>query len=89
VAACGWWQVAAGPKTRAFVLVVLAALSGGYVAANVMGLLLIGSAPFDGGGVAPLSWLGLVLGGLLYVGSLIGVLGAIRERGRALGDEAA
>jgi hypothetical protein len=89
LAACGWWQVASGPKTRAFVIVLLAALAGGYVAANTMGLLLTGNAPFDVGAVPALSWLGLVVGALLYVASLWGGLSAIRERGRALGDEAA
>ena len=87
LAACGWWQTAAGPKTRVFVIVVLAALAGGYVAADTIGLLLIGNAPFGGGAVPALSWVGLVAGGLLYIGSLVGGFSALRDRGRALGDE--
>lgn len=55
LAAAGWWQVVAGPKTRIFVIVVLAALAGGYVAADTLGLLAAANAP-GGGAARGLSW---------------------------------
>ena len=86
LAAAAGWQRAAGPKTRVFVLVVLAALSGGYVIAGVLGLLLTGSAP-EGFGFTVL-WvghlIGVVVGSTLYLLTLVEGLGALRDRDRAL-----
>ena len=87
LAAAAAWQRAAGPKTRVFVLVVLAALSGGYVMAGVLGLLLAGDAPGEGARFVVL-WVahlvGVVVGSALYLVTLLEGLSALRERDRAL-----
>lgn len=88
VAAAGWWQLVAGSETRVFVLVLLAALSGGYVASNVIGLLVAGHGVDPLGASASLtvvrvlSWAGLALGGVLYLATLWAAVPALRERGR-------
>lgn len=87
VAAAGWWQLVAGPETRVFVLVQLAALSGGYAASNVIGLLILGQAGSPDGGFAlavrVLSAAGLLTGVALYLTSLSAVVPALRDRSRA------
>ena len=80
------WQRAAGPKSRVFVLVLVAALSGGYVLANAMALVISGSdeAVPGLGLVQVASWAGAVAGGLLYILTLVEGLSALRERDGAL-----
>jgi hypothetical protein len=86
LAAAGWWQFVAGPETRVFVLVVLAALSGGYVASNVIGLLVVGQTGYPAGQHEPiiavrvLSAVGLLASVALYAASLAAVVPALRER---------
>ena len=87
MAAGGVWQRAAGPKSRVFVLVLLAALAGGYVLANVIAIIATGESVGSVAGlrvVQVASWIGAVVGGLLYVFTLIEGLSALRERDRAL-----
>ena len=93
LAAVGWWQLVAGDETRVFVIVLLAALSGGYVAANVVGVLVVPNIGYALGEFLPLafvrvlSWVGIVVGGTLYVGSLVAGILALRARGAAMADE--
>jgi hypothetical protein len=90
LAASGLWQHAAGPKSRVFVLVLLAVLSGGAVGANTLGVLLAGSAPELITGLAAVRvahWAGLVVAGALYLLTLGQGLGALRDRDRALDSE--
>jgi hypothetical protein len=85
----GIWQRAAGPKSRVFVLVLLAALSGGYVSANTIGLVATSSAPdfITGVGLVQVaSWIGVAVGGVLYILTLVEGLSALRARDRALND---
>ena len=86
MAAGAVWQGAAGPKSRVFVLVLVAALSGGYVMANAMALVISGSEQaLPGLGLVQVaSWTGAVVGGLLYILTLVEGLSALRERDRAL-----
>jgi hypothetical protein len=90
VAAAGWWQLVAGPETRVFVLVLLAALSGGYVASNVIGLLVVGEAGHQTaqvGGIVAVRILlaaGLLTSVALYVASLAAVIPALRDRAGAV-----
>ena len=92
LAAVGWWQLVAGAETRVFVLVLLAAVSGGYVAANVVGVLVVPNIAYALGEFSPLavvralSWVGVVVGGALYLGSLAAGIPALRARGAAMGD---
>ncbi|MGH2545864.1 MAG: hypothetical protein ACRDHJ_03190 [Actinomycetota bacterium] len=83
----GVWQRAAGAKTRVFVLVLVAGLAAGYVLASVLALL-VTSATFVPGlsRVRLASWAGVVVGGLLYLLTLVEGLTALRERDRALGE---
>jgi hypothetical protein len=93
LAAAGWWQRVAGAETRVFVIVLLAALSGGYVAASVVGVLVAPNIGYALGGFPPLavvrvlSWVGLIVGGTLYLGTLAAGIPALRARGRALAGE--
>jgi hypothetical protein len=87
LAALGWWQSAAGPKTRVFVIVVLAGLAGAYIAAGTVGLLLAQNSPYDLGLVIGLSWAGVVAGGVLYLLCLVAGFSAIGARDRALNDQ--
>jgi hypothetical protein len=90
LAAGGLWQGAAGPKTRVFVLVRVAALSGAYVAANTIGLLLTASSASSVAGLATVRWahwVGVVLGGSLYLLSLAEGLVALRVRDGALSGD--
>jgi hypothetical protein len=87
LAAGAIWQREAGPKSRVFVLVLMAALSGGYVFANAIGLVAATSAPEFTNGLGPVrvaSWTGAVAGGLLYILTLVEGLSALRARDRAL-----
>jgi len=71
----------------------LMALSGGYVAANVVGVLVVPNIGYALGEFLPLafvrvlSWVGIVVGGTLYVGSLVAGILALRARGAAMADE--
>ena len=90
LAATGLWQRAAGPKSRVFVLVLVGGLSGGYVLANVLGLLITaGEADFVEGlaRVRWTHWAGVVFGGLLYLLTLAEGLTALRERDHALEED--
>ncbi len=93
LAAVGWWQLVAGDETRVFVIVLLAALSGGYVAANVVGVLVVPNVGYARGEFSPLafvrvlSWVGIIVGGMLYLGSLVAGVPALRARGAATADE--
>lgn len=82
--AAGFWQFQAGPRTRVFVMVLLAALAGGYTAANSLGLV----AESGGGLSTPvaLHWTGLAVGSLLYVASIVEVVFAIRSREESRND---
>jgi hypothetical protein len=89
LAAGAVWQRAAGPKSRVFVLVLMAALSGGYVLANTIGLVATSSAPdsITGLGLVQVaSWIGAAVGGVLYILTLVEGLSALRARDRALND---
>lgn len=76
--AAGFWQLRAGPRTRVFVIVILAFLAGGYTAANSLGL----AIPPDTEFVTPrsLHWTGLAVGSAVYVASIVEVVFAIRAR---------
>jgi hypothetical protein len=67
--AVGLWQERARGTPRLIVLLVLAGLSGAYLAANVLALVVADrAAPLD----APeaLHWVGLVVAGVLYADAL-------------------
>jgi hypothetical protein len=86
--AAGLWQSAAASRTRVLLLVLLAGLAGGYVAAGTLGLIITGSVT----GVAVLRgllWLGILVGTALYAVAVVRVWSAIREeRGPVAGTRA-
>jgi hypothetical protein len=81
--AAGLWQSAAAPRTRVLLVVLLAGLAGGYVAAGTLGLVITGGV-IGVGILRAFLWLGVVVGAALYVVAVMRALGAIREeRGAA------
>ena len=70
--AAAWWQYRAVGRTRVIVLIVLATLAAGYVAANLLGLS-IPAVDDETGFLRPpysLHRAGLVAGAVLYLGAL-------------------
>jgi hypothetical protein len=80
--AVGLWQERARGTPRLIVLLVLAGLSGAYLAANVLALVVAAqAAPLD----IPrtLHWVGLVVAGVLYVDTLSEASRCFGRAGRA------
>ena len=80
--AAGLWQYRGEGVPRLLALVFLSMLAAAYVAANTLALVVSVEEPIPGAPL-PLHWVGVSVGAVLYIVTLVGASLAFRARPRA------